>query len=233
MAKTGGKLTDKQAAFVREYLVDKNGSRAAVRAGFSAANADRIAVELLSKTHVRAAVDAALADMAERTGITAERILRERARLAFFDVRKLFDKDGMPIPLHKLDEDTAAAIVGVDVLEQFGKDGDDRVLIGFVKKYRLATKDASLAALEKYFGLTEKRIRYTLPPIASAEDCTKAQAGVLAAVADGLLSQSEGQTLSGLIENQRRAYETSEIAAKLDQLLEHPSLKKLTRQINT
>lgn len=226
MAKSG-ELNARQAAFVREYLVDKNATQAAIRAGYSADTASQQGERLLRNVEIRAAVSAALGDIAERTGITAERILRERARLAFFDVRKLYDKDGMPIPLNELDEDTAAAIVGVEVLEQFIKDGDDRILVGYVKKYRLATKDASLAALEKYFGLNEKKIRHALPPIATAEDCAIAQAGVVAAVAAGALLPSEGQVLSGLIEHQRRALETTTIAAKLDELLANPGIRRM------
>lgn len=208
-------LTPKQAAFVQEYLVDKNATQAAIRAGYSAKTARSIGEENLSKPDIRAAIDAAMNDVAARAGVTAERVLRERARLAFFDVRNLFDKDGFPVPLHQLDDDTAAAVIGVDVQEQFADDGNERVLTGFVKKYRFAGKDASLAALEKRLGLTEKAIAYPLPKIASAEDCAKAQAAVLSAVAAGELLPTEGRVLSDLIEAQRRAYETNDIAKRI------------------
>ena len=49
-----GKLTPKQARFVEEYLIDLNATQAAIRAGFSARNASRIASELIDKTHVKA-----------------------------------------------------------------------------------------------------------------------------------------------------------------------------------
>lgn len=141
--------------------------------------------------------------------------MRERARLAFFDVRKLFDQDGFPVPLDQMDDDTAAAIVGVDVQEHFAGDGADRVLTGFVKKYRLANKDASLASLEKHLGLNEKAIRFQLPKIGTPDDCTKAQAAVLNAVAAGEMLPGEGKVLSDLIDAQRRAYETSDIAKRI------------------
>ena len=85
--------------------------------------------------------------------ITTERILLERARLAFFDPRKLLDKDGQPIPLHLLDDDTAAAIAGLDVM-QIG--GDSESSVATVKKYRLADKNASLTSLEKQMGMYER-----------------------------------------------------------------------------
>jgi len=63
--------------------------------------------------------------------------------------------------------------------------------------------------------LREDPIRVTLPKIASADDCIKAQSFVLASVAAGELLPSEAQTLSGLIDAQRRAYETNDLAKRL------------------
>jgi phage terminase small subunit len=214
-------ITPKQASFVQEYLIDKNATQAAIRAGYSKKTANEQGARLFANVSVRASIDAALSDIAERTGITAERVLRERARLAFFDVRKLFDKDGFPIPLHQMDEDTAAAIVGVDVMEQFVGDGDEQVLMGFVKKYRFATKDNSLAALEKYLGLNEKAIRCSLPKLSTPEDCARAQSTIIEAVSNGSILPTEADTLSRLVENLRRGFETQEIERRLTALEEH------------
>ena len=52
------KLTPKQERFVDEYLVDLNATAAAKRAGYSEKSASRIAIELLNKTHVSAAIQA-------------------------------------------------------------------------------------------------------------------------------------------------------------------------------
>ena len=63
--------------------------------------------------------------------------------------------------------------------------------------------------------LREDPIRVTIPKIESADDCTKAQANVLNAVAAGQMLPSEGTVLSGLINAQRLAYETSHLAKQL------------------
>lgn len=225
---TRGKLRDKQAAFVREYLVDKNATQAAIRAGYSPKTARSIGEENLSKPDIRAAIDAGLADLASRVGITAERVLRERARIAFFDPRKLLDAEGNPKPMHELDDDTAAAIAGVEVIEMKGGAEIPGVL-SLVKKYRLAAKDTSLAALEKYLGLSEKPVRFALPQIENAEDCTKAQAAVLTAVAAGQLMLTEAKVMSDLIDGQRRAYETHELAKRLEAIEEAISNKGAKR----
>jgi len=63
--------------------------------------------------------------------------------------------------------------------------------------------------------MKEEPIHVTVPKITGPDDCTKAQAAVLNAVAAGEMLPSEGQVLSGLIDAQRRAYETSELAKRL------------------
>ncbi len=73
---TKGKLTPKQARFVEEYLLDLNATQAAIRAGYSARNADKIGPELLGKTRVAEAVKAAQQARTERTEITQDEVIR-------------------------------------------------------------------------------------------------------------------------------------------------------------
>lgn len=69
------KLTDKQAAFVREYLVDLNATQAAIRAGYSERTASRIGPQLLGKTCVREAIEKAQAKRAQRVEVTQDYVL--------------------------------------------------------------------------------------------------------------------------------------------------------------
>lgn len=78
-------LKDSQQRFIEEYLVDNNGTQAAIRAGYSVNTAASQASRLLRNAQVRAALDAAIAEQSERTGITADRVLQEYADLAFAD----------------------------------------------------------------------------------------------------------------------------------------------------
>ena len=81
------KLTDKQRAFVAEYLVDLNGTQAAIRAGYSERTANEQAARLLTNVSVAAAVAEAQAKRAERTELTQDRVLEELKRIAFGDLR--------------------------------------------------------------------------------------------------------------------------------------------------
>ncbi|WP_310731021.1 terminase small subunit, partial [Burkholderia multivorans] len=111
------KLSAKHQRFVDEYLIDLNATKAAERAGYSKRTAGQIGFELLKKPEIAEAISEAMKAREQRTGITQDRVLRELARIAFFDPRKLFDADGRPLPISELDDDTAAAIAGLDVFE--------------------------------------------------------------------------------------------------------------------
>lgn len=73
--------------------------------------------------------------------------------------------------------------------------------------------------------LKEEPIHMTIPKIESAVDCTQAQAAVVNAVAAGDMLPSEGQAISSLIEAQRRAFETTELAQQMRDL--HEEISKL------
>ncbi len=144
-------LNPKQARFCEEYLVDLNAKRAALRAGYSAKSAEMIGYQLLQKTLVAAKIEELRGKQQVRTGISADRALKEAARLAFFDVRKLCNAQGNPIPIQELDDDTAAAIQGLELVSEKNGEG-----FATVRKYKVADKNAALERVFKHLGLFER-----------------------------------------------------------------------------
>ena len=63
-------------------------------------------------------------------------------------------------------------------------------------------------------------ISFALPPMATASDAATAAASVLAAVADGEMTPTEGAHVMALIETYRRTLETTEIEKRLKDLEE-------------
>jgi hypothetical protein len=110
-------MNKKQQLFVREYLVDLNGTKAAERAGYSRKTARQHAARLLTNVCISAEIQKATQARLRRLEITADGVIQELGRLAFFDVRKLFASDGSLLPLHRLDRDTAAGIAGFELVE--------------------------------------------------------------------------------------------------------------------
>lgn len=70
------KLTAKQQMFCKEYLVDLNATQAAIRAGYKPDNAAVTGCENLIKPNVSAEIQRLMAIRSEKTGITAEWVLK-------------------------------------------------------------------------------------------------------------------------------------------------------------
>ena len=70
------KLTPKQAAFVTEYLVDKNATQAAKRAGYSEKCAKQQGTENLAKPAIREAIADKLGQVNKKALITAEEVIQ-------------------------------------------------------------------------------------------------------------------------------------------------------------
>jgi phage terminase small subunit len=144
-----GVLNSKQLRFIDEYLIDFNASQAAIRAGYSKKTAGSIGFNLLKKAEIQQAIKAKQRELANKAGITRERIVAEVARIAFADVRRLFKSDGTLKPVQEIDDDTAGALAGVDVVETGGE------MPVITKKVKLWDKNSALEKLLKHLGMDD------------------------------------------------------------------------------
>lgn len=71
------RLTHKQERFVQEFLVDRNGAQAAIRAGYSQNCARETAYRLLTNDHIRRAIDTESQRLAETLGIERQGAIRD------------------------------------------------------------------------------------------------------------------------------------------------------------
>lgn len=88
------KLREKQQRFVEEYLIDLNGTQAAIRTGYSARTANEQASRLLANVSVQQAISERMAERSKRTGVNQDRVILELARIAFLRVTDVVDKNG-------------------------------------------------------------------------------------------------------------------------------------------
>ena len=141
------RLTPKQARFVEEYLFDLNAAQAAIRAGYRADNARSIGFENLTKPDIREAIEAAQRERSARTGITADRVVQEIARVAFSSLRDVMawgPTGASVLPDDKITPDAAAAIAEITETNA-----------GI--KIKLHNKVAALEQLAKHVGLYQDR----------------------------------------------------------------------------
>lgn len=155
-------MTPKQERFVQEYLIDLNATQAAIRAGYSEKTAKSIGQENLTKPDVQEAIAAAQQERAERTHITQDRVLQELARIAFFDLRKLYREDGALKAMHELDDDAAAVLAGVDVVEMAGGmkvevGGEMQHVPMYTKKTKIPDKVAALGLAMRHLGMLKDK----------------------------------------------------------------------------
>lgn len=150
-----GALNEKQKQFANEFLVDFKAAPAYIRAGYKATgnSAEVNSTRLLKDPRIQEYIQQRMKDREKRTEITQDRVLREYARLGFFDPRKLFDGEGKPVPINDLDDDTAAALAGLDVQEVYEGFGEDREFVGYTKKYKIADKKGALDSIARHLGM--------------------------------------------------------------------------------
>lgn len=151
------RLTAKQEAFAFAYIQTGNASEAYRRA-YDAQNMspDSIKIEasrLLGRPHVALTIEKMRKPIVEAAikaaGIDVGETLTALKRVNRFDIRKLYDGEGQPKPVHQLDDETAAA------LSHMGRNGP-------VPFDRLKALDMSM----KHLGLYEKDNAQISKPVA-------------------------------------------------------------------
>jgi hypothetical protein len=84
-------------------------------------------------------------------------VLREYARIAFFDLADLYDAEGNLLPLDQLPIDARRAITSIETEELFDRDRGTKTPIGGLRKIRFANKVSALDALAKHLGMLKNR----------------------------------------------------------------------------
>ena len=147
-----GKLTAKQQCFVDEYLLDLNATQAAIRAGYSVRNADKIGPELLGNSRVSDAIGEKMAERSRRTGISQDRVIQELARVAFVNAKNVINTKTGEI-LSGATEDDLACIQSVKV-----KKTETARSTTVEREVKLADKMRALELLGKHLGMYKDKM---------------------------------------------------------------------------
>lgn len=84
-------LTPKQRAFIRQYIIDRNGTQAAIRAGYSPKTAQEQASRLLSNVMIRRVLNGAEKVQAAHCEVSIERLTEQ-----LYEDRTLARENGQP-----------------------------------------------------------------------------------------------------------------------------------------
>ena len=154
----------------RDSQPDLNATAAAQRAGYSARSANKLGPRLLGDPDVAAAIAAAVEDRSRRTGITADRVVEEYARIAFADIRRVISWSSSGVvtvkPSADLTDAEAAMIAEVQ---------DVATANGRTIRVKLGDKLGALDALARHLGMFIQKHEHSGPggrPIPVGEGTT-------------------------------------------------------------
>lgn len=149
-------MTDQRKRFADKYFETLNATQSAIYAGYSELSAKSQASQILAEEETQQYLQTLREKEQEQSGINRKRVLEEYAKIAFFDIREIYDVDGVLMNIKQFDDNSAAAVSGLKVTEEWGEDDEGRkTVIGTIKEVKLNDKLRALQDLSKHLGLFE------------------------------------------------------------------------------
>lgn len=158
-------LSEQRQRFVDEYLIDLNGTQAAIRAGYSPKTAQEQASRLLSNVMVQQAIAKRMAERSKRTGINQDRVVLELAKIALVKMTDIVDSQGR-IKSTATDDDLAC-IESVKYKESESDTGSS-----VEREVKIASKLKALELLGKHLGMWNDKLDVNIiqPIVITGED---------------------------------------------------------------
>ena len=102
-------LNEKQKQFCEEYIIDLNGTQAAIRAGYSEKTANRIASELLTKLDIQEYICELKNKRSERVKYSQDELMRDilEVKNRCMQANPVLDKEGNETGVWKFDSNGA------------------------------------------------------------------------------------------------------------------------------
>ena len=144
-------LTPKQKRFCSEYIIDWNGTRAAIVAGYSQKTARQIAVDNLSKLNVKTYIEAIQKDIEKQAGISQMMVLQEYMKIAFSNIADLHNTWIDRNDFDQLTEPQKAAISEIDT-RVIRRTIDSEIISVEQVKIKLHDKQKALTEISRMLG---------------------------------------------------------------------------------
>jgi len=159
------KLAERQQRFVDEYLIDLNGTQAAIRAGYSVKTADQQASRMLTNVKVQQAIAEKMAIRSKRTGVNQDRVVLELAKIAFVKMTDIVDNEGK-IRLSASDDDLSC----IESMKYKESESDTGSMVE--REVKISSKLKALELLGKHLGMWNDKldVNITQPIVISGDD---------------------------------------------------------------
>lgn len=155
------KLTAKRKRFVDEWLIDFNGTQAAIRAGYSEKTAAATAARLLRNVNIQNEIARRQRDLQKRTEVTQDRVVKELARIAFANIA---DYVHVETQTRTKDDGTEVTYQTVMFNETQELSADQRAALAVVKQsvngfeLKLHDKIKALELLGRHIGMFNDKL---------------------------------------------------------------------------
>ena len=136
--------------FAQHYAIHRKAKAAATEAGFPSGT-DARAILMRREVGLRLKEIWGLA--MDNVGLTPDVVMQQLRNFAFPDVRRLYDEKGDFLPVHELDDETAATITAIDVETRMERVGANEFTPVKTTKIRRVDPMPALGILAKHFKI--------------------------------------------------------------------------------
>lgn len=145
-------LTAKQEKFCQEYMIDLNATQSAIRAGYAAKSINTarlcnvIGTQNLVNVGIKAEIERLKAEMSEKTGIQAEEVVLELAKVALSNIEDFAVIDKKKVKFNDFKDLSRSQLAAV---ESIGSTKEGKITL------KLHSKLNALDQLGKHLGIFE------------------------------------------------------------------------------
>lgn len=157
-------MTNAQKIFCDEYLIDLNATKA-YKVAYPNCKKEETAKSagsrLLTNVNVQTYIAEKMKEREQRTEVTQDMVINELAKIAFSDIRELYNDSGGLKNIKTLDNNIAGAISSLETFEEYEGRGDEREKTGDTQKVKLLDKTKALELLGKHLGMFKEKIEHS------------------------------------------------------------------------
>lgn len=141
--------------FVDEVLKDFNVKAAyqRIRPEVTEKSAEALGSKMLRNIKVQELIAQRIKQLTESTDTHVIKALTEARRIAFSNIKQLFDDDGKLKDIKDIPDEAAACIASIEIETLYEGRGEGRIPIGTTRKVKLWDKNSALDKLFKYHAL--------------------------------------------------------------------------------
>lgn len=157
-------LTPRQQRFCEEYVIDFNGTQAAIRAGYTSSSAGAQAHYLLKNPNIRDYIEELKGAKRRQVEVRSDRILQALETMTYADATGFYDDNGDLLPPSEWPEELRILVSGIEQTEVVDPAGNRRI----VRKIKLIDKMRAVEMLAKHKALLTDKVEVKMDENLSA-----------------------------------------------------------------